>query len=117
MEKTILVLTAIPAMAYWEQWALAKAAVRSQSSFLKKTYDIPYPKVIAVKLTGAPKPGVGPQDVALAIIAATFKNGFNKNKVLEFVGDGIDNLSVEYRMGIDVMTTESAALSSIWCNR
>lgn len=82
---------------------------------LKKTYDIPYPKVIAVKLTGTPKPGVGPQDVALALIAATFKNGFNKNKVLEFVGDGISNLSVEYRMGIDVMTTESAALSSIWC--
>ena len=70
---------------------------------LKKTYDIPYPKVIAVKLTGAPKPGVGPQDVALALIAATFKNGFNKNKVLEFVGDGISNLSVEYRMGIDVI--------------
>ncbi len=81
---------------------------------LGKTYDIPYPQVIAVRLTGAPRPGVGPMDVALALIAATFKNGFNKNKVLEFVGDGLANLSMEYRMGIDVMTTESAALSSIW---
>ena len=68
-----------------------------------------------MKLTGTPRPGVGPQDVALALIAATFQNNFNKNKVLEFVGDGVLNLSMEYRMGIDVMTTESAALSSIWC--
>ncbi len=82
---------------------------------LGRTYDIAYPPVLAVKLTGSPKPGVGPQDVALALIAATFQNDFNKNKVLEFVGDGIQNLSMEYRMGIDVMTTESAALSSIWC--
>lgn len=82
---------------------------------LSKTYDIDRPPVIAVKLTGTPRPGVGPQDVALALIGATFKNGFNKNKILEFVGDGIGSLSVEYRMGIDVMTTESAALSSIWC--
>lgn len=67
--------------------------------------------VLAVKLTGSPRPGVGPQDVALALIAATFQNNFNKNKVLEFVGDGVSNLSMEYRMGIDVMTTESAALS------
>lgn len=82
---------------------------------LGRTYDIAYPPVLAVHLTGAPRPGVGPQDVALALIAATFQNGFNKNKVLEFVGDGIGNLSMEYRMGIDVMTTESAALSSVWC--
>lgn len=82
---------------------------------LSKTYDIDRPPVIAVKLTGTPRPGVGPQDVALTLIGATFKNGFNKNKILEFIGDGIENLSVEYRMGIDVMTTESAALSSIWC--
>lgn len=82
---------------------------------LSQTYDIKRPKVIAVKLTGKPRKGVGPQDVALTLIGATFKNGFNKNKVLEFVGDGIKNLSVEYRMGIDVMTTESGALSSIWC--
>lgn len=82
---------------------------------LSKTYDIVRPPVIAVKLTGSPRPGVGPQDVALALIGATFKNGFSKNKILEFIGDGIFGLSVEYRMGIDVMTTESAALSSIWC--
>lgn len=82
---------------------------------LGRTYAIKYPPVLAVKLTGSPRPGVGPQDVALALIAATFKNNFNKNKVLEFVGDGISNLTMEYRMGIDVMTTESAALSSIWC--
>ena len=66
-------------------------------------------------MTGAPRPGVGPQDVALALIAATFQNDFNKNKILEFVGDGISNISMEYRMGIDVMTTESAALYSVWC--
>ncbi|MBT9777622.1 hydratase [Clostridium sp. MCC353] len=82
---------------------------------LSKTYDMKMPPVVAVKLTGSPKPGVGPQDVALALIGATFKNGFVKNKVLEFLGEGIHGLSVEYRMGIDVMTTESAALSSIWC--
>lgn len=79
------------------------------------TYDIAYPPVIAVKLTGAPKPGVGPQDVALALVAAVFKNNFTKNKILEFVGSGIEALTMEYRMGIDVMTTESGALSSIWC--
>lgn len=81
---------------------------------LGRTYDLPYPPVIAVKLTGTPRSGVGPMDVALAIIGKTFSNGFNKNKVLEFVGEGIKNLSMEYRMGIDVMMTESAALSSIW---
>ena len=70
---------------------------------LGRTYDIAYPPVLAVKLTGTPRPGVGPQDVALALIAATFQNNFNKNKVLEFVGEGIHNLSMEYRMGIDVM--------------
>ena len=80
-----------------------------------RTYDLAYPPIIAVKLTGTPREGVGPQDVALALVAATFKNGFNKNKVLEFVGPGIENLSMEYRIGIDVMTTESAALSSVWC--
>ena len=81
---------------------------------LSQTYNINRPQVIAVKLSGKPKKGVGPQDVALTLIGATFQNGFNKNKILEFVGDGVLNLSVEYRMGIDVMTTESAALSSIW---
>lgn len=79
-----------------------------------RTYDIAYPDVVAVHLTGSPRPGVGPQDVALAIIAAVFKCGFVKNKVMEFVGEGIGNLSVEYRNGIDVMTTETTCLSSIW---
>ncbi|MGE5607325.1 MAG: hydratase, partial [Bacteroidota bacterium] len=82
---------------------------------LKRTYDLSYPEVIAVYLEGKPLPGVGPQDVALALIKAVFKNGFVKNKVLEFVGPGIDNLSVDFRNGIDVMTTETTCLSSIWC--
>lgn len=81
---------------------------------LCRTYDIKYPQVIAVNLTGAPRRGVGPQDVALAIIGAVFKNGFVKNKVMEFVGDGIANLPIEFRNGIDVMTTETTCLSSIW---
>jgi aconitate hydratase len=81
---------------------------------LKKTYDIKRPEVIAVKLIGKPRPGVGPQDVALALIGATFKKGFVKNKILEFLGEDIFDLSIEYRMGIDVMTTEAGALSSIW---
>ena len=81
---------------------------------LGKTYDVPAPKVVAVWLEGTPAPGVGPQDVALAIIGAVFKNGFVKNKVMEFIGPGIDGLSVEYRCGIDVMTTETTCLSSIW---
>ncbi len=79
------------------------------------TYDIALPPILGVKLSGSPRPGVGPMDVALAIIAKTFANGFNKNKILEFVGDGIGSLSMEFRMGIDVMMTESAALSSVWC--
>lgn len=81
---------------------------------LTRTYDIPYPEVIAVYLDGRPVSGVGPQDIALAIIGAVFKDGFVKNKVLEFVGPGVSNLSVDFRNGIDVMTTETACLSSIW---
>lgn len=81
---------------------------------LGRTYDLKRPPVIAVWLEGKPRPGVGPMDVALTLVGATFANGFNKNKILEFVGPGVEELSVEYRMGIDVMTTESAALSSIW---
>jgi len=81
---------------------------------LEKTYDIQYPEVVACKLTGAPQKGVGPQDVALTIIKAVFKNGFVKNKVIEFIGDGIESLSVDFRNGIDVMTTETTCLSSIW---
>ncbi len=78
------------------------------------TYDIASPEVVLVHVTGAPKPGVGPHDVALALIAATFGRGFVKNKVLEFVGPGIRNLSADFRCGVDVMTTETACLSSIW---
>lgn len=81
---------------------------------LSRTYDIRYPEVIAVRLTGSPRPGVGPQDVALALIGAVFKSGFVKNKVLEFVGDGIASLPIEFRNGIDVMTTETTCLSSVW---
>jgi len=81
---------------------------------LNKTYDINMPEVIAVYLTGSPRKGVGPQDVALAIIGAVFANGYVKNKVMEFVGDGIDKLTVDFRIGIDVMTTETTCLSSIW---
>lgn len=81
---------------------------------LKKTYDIPRPQVIAVYLKGKPKKGVGPHDVAIALVGATFKNGFVKNKILEFIGPGIKNLSMDFRSGIDVMTTETACLSSIW---
>ncbi|MGE5396983.1 MAG: hydratase [Chitinophagales bacterium] len=81
---------------------------------LEKTYDVAYPDVIAVYLDGKPKPGVGPQDVALTIIGAVFGNGFVNNKVLEFIGPGIDELSVDFRNGIDVMTTETTCLSSIW---
>ena len=81
---------------------------------LKRTYDIKYPEVIAVKLENEPQKGVGPQDVALALIKEVFANGFAKNKVLEFIGSGISNLSMDYRIGIDVMTTEAACLSSIW---
>jgi len=81
---------------------------------LNKTYDINMPEIIAVYLTGSPRKGVGPQDVALAIIGAVFERGYVKNKVMEFVGDGIEKLSVDFRIGIDVMTTETTCLSSIW---
>jgi aconitate hydratase len=81
---------------------------------LGRTYDLAYPEVIAVYLEGEPTPGVGPQDVALAIIKAVFANGFVKNKVMEFVGPGVENLAVDFRNGIDVMTTETTCLSSIW---
>jgi aconitate hydratase len=81
---------------------------------LERTYDMPYPEIVAVYLEGEPQPGVGPHDVALALIKAVFKNGFVKNRVLEFVGPGVANLSVDFRNGIDVMTTETTCLSSIW---
>jgi aconitate hydratase len=79
-----------------------------------RSYDIPYPGVVAVYLSGSPAPGVGPQDVALSIIAGVFKNGYVKNKVMEFVGDGVEKLPVDFRNGIDVMTTETSCWSSIW---
>ena len=81
---------------------------------LGRTYDIAYPQTVLVYLTGAPVPGVGPQDVALALIGEVFKDGFVKNRILEFIGPGIANLSVDFRNGIDVMTTESSAMFSIW---
>ncbi len=81
---------------------------------LGRTYDISAPEVVAVHLTGKPRPGVGPHDVAIALVGATFGPGFVKNRILEFVGDGISNLSMDFRCGIDVMTTETACLSSIW---
>ena len=81
---------------------------------LNKTYDINMPGVVAIYLTGSPAKGVGPQDVALAIIGAVFANGYVKNKVMEFVGPGVGKLSADFRIGIDVMTTETTCLSSIW---
>ncbi len=81
---------------------------------LNRTYDITPPPVIAVWLEGAPRHGVGPQDIALALVGAVFSSGFVKNKVLEFIGPGVSNLSVDFRNGIDVMTTETTCLSSIW---
>ncbi len=81
---------------------------------LSKTYDVDMPGVVAIYLDGKPAKGVGPQDVALAIIGATFGCGYVKNKVMEFVGPGVANLSADYRIGIDVMTTETTCLSSIW---
>ena len=79
-----------------------------------RTYDMAYPGVVAIYLTGKPNPGVGPHDVALALVAATYANGYVKNKVMEFVGPGVANLSADYRNGIDVMTTETTCWSSIW---
>ncbi len=81
---------------------------------LKNTYDINMPEVVMVYLTGEPRRGVGPHDVALALVKATFASGFVKNKVLEFVGPGIASLPADFRSGIDVMTTETTCLSSIW---
>lgn len=78
------------------------------------TYDIAYPKVIGIYLDGKPNPGIGPQDIALAIIGAVYKSGYVKNCVMEFIGPGISNMTTDYRNGIDVMTTETTCLSSIW---
>ena len=83
-------------------------------AMLGKGYALKYPKVVGVFMTGTPKPWVGPMDVVLSIIGQVFKNNFVKNCVLEFVGPGIKNLSMDFRNGIDTMTTESACLSSLW---
>ena len=81
---------------------------------LEQTYDITYPEVIAIYLDGKPKPWVGPQDIALSIIGAVFKKGYVKNKIVEFVGPGVSSMTTDFRNGVDVMTTETACLSSIW---
>ncbi len=94
--------------------AIGEGGPELVKQILSKTYDIDRPNIIAVVLKGTPKLGVGPQDVALKLIGEVFKDGFVKNAVLEFVGSGISNLSMDYRIGIDVMTTETACLSSIW---
>ena len=94
--------------------AMGEGGPELVKQLLSKMYDINMPGVVGVYMTGAPIPGVGPQDVALAIIGAVFKNGFVKNKVMEFVGPGVSNLSADFRIGVDVMTTETTCLSSIW---
>ena len=94
--------------------AMGEGGPELVKQLLNKTYDINMPGVVGVYLTGAPAPGVGPQDVALAIIGAVFKCGYVNNKVMEFIGDGVANLSADFRIGIDVMTTETTCLSSIW---
>ena len=94
--------------------AMGEGGPELVKQLLNKTYDIPMPGVVGVYMTGAPVPGVGPQDVALAIIGAVFANGYVKNKVMEFVGPGVSSLSADFRIGVDVMTTETTCLSSIW---
>ncbi len=94
--------------------AMGEGGPELVKQLLSKTYDINMPEVIAIYLEGSPIPGVGPQDVALAIIGAVFANGYVNNKVMEFVGPGVKNLSADFRIGIDVMTTETTCLSSIW---
>ena len=94
--------------------AIGEGGGELDKQLLGDTYDIAYPDVVAIYLTGAPQPGVGPMDVALAIVSAVYKSGFVKNKVMEFVGPGIASLSTDYRNGIDVMTTETTCLSSVW---
>ena len=94
--------------------AIGEGGPELVKQLLGRTYDVTAPDIIAVYLEGAPRHGVGPQDVALALIKAVFDSGFVKNKVLEFVGPGVANLSVDFRNGIDVMTTETTCLSSIW---
>ena len=94
--------------------AMGEGGPELVKQLLEQTYDIPMPEVVGVYLKGEPIPGVGPQDVALAIIGDVFDSGYVKNKVMEFVGPGVSNLSADFRIGVDVMTTETTCLSSIW---
>lgn len=94
--------------------AMGEGGPELVKQLLNQTYDINMPGVIGVYMTGSPAKGVGPQDVALAIIGAVFANGYVNNKVMEFVGPGVSNLSADFRIGVDVMTTETTCLSSIW---
>ena len=94
--------------------AMGEGGPELVKQLLNQTYDIDRPEVIGVYLTGEPVKGVGPQDVAIDLIGAVFANGFVKNKILEFVGPGVENLSADFRIGVDVMTTETTCLSSIW---
>ena len=94
--------------------AMGEGGPELVKQLLNQTYDINMPGVVGVYLTGEPVKGVGPQDVALAIIGEVFDSGYVKNKVMEFVGPGVSGLSADFRIGIDVMTTETTCLSSIW---
>ena len=94
--------------------AMGEGGPELVKQLLSQTYDINMPGVVAICLDGKPEKGVGPQDVALAIIGAVFGNGYVNNKVMEFVGPGVENLSADFRIGVDVMTTETTCLSSIW---
>ncbi len=94
--------------------AIGEGGPELVKQLLNRTYDVDMPEIVAVNLKGRLRKGVGPHDVALALVKATFKNGFVKNKILEFVGNGIKTLSMDFRNGIDVMTTETTCLSSIW---
>lgn len=94
--------------------AIGEGGGELAKQLLNRTYDVACPEVVAVYLTGKPAPGVGPQDVALALVGSVFHSGYVKNKVMEFIGPGVANLPLEYRSGVDVMTTETTCLSSIW---
>ena len=94
--------------------AIGEGGGELSKQLLKDTYDVKYPGVVAIYLEGAPRPGVGPHDIALALVAATFKSGYVKNKVMEFVGPGVSSMDTDFRNGVDVMTTETTCLSSVW---
>lgn len=94
--------------------AVGEGGPELAKQLLKNTWDAPMPEVVLVYLTGKPRRGIGPHDVALSLVKATFESGFVNNRVLEFVGPGIANLPIDFRNGIDVMTTETTCLSSIW---